>query len=250
MEPDNMYVLLTGASSGIGREMAVKLSAGHRLILNGRNQERLEQTLRSCSEPERHLIWARDLSKVETLGGDLASFLVEHSATVCGFIHSAAILKILPLRSLGLALTREIFDTNFFSAMEITTALMKKKVNHGGLRNIVFISSIASKYGAKGFSAYCASKGALDSLMKALAVELAPEVRVNSVLPGGVRTKMTETIFDDPDMEAAFQRDYPLGIGNPEDVIHAVEFLISNEARWITGQQMVVDGGRTANITA
>ncbi len=250
MEPDNKFVLLTGASSGIGQEMAAKLSVEHRLILNGRNQERLEETLRACSEPGRHLIWQRDLSQVDTLGEDLGTFLALHSATVCGFIHAAAILKILPLRSIGLANAKEMFDTNFFSAMEITTTLMKKKVNHGGLRSIVFISSIASKYGAKGFSAYCASKGALDSLMKALAVELAPGVRVNSVLPGGVRTKMTEAIFDDPDMVAAFQRDYPLGIGASEDVIHAVEFLISEKARWITGQQMVVDGGRTANITA
>ena len=134
--------------------------------------------------------------------------------------------------------------------MELTTVLMKKKINDRQLRSIVFISSIASKFGARGFSAYSASKGALDALMKSLAVELAPEVRVNSVLPGGVRTRMTDRIYEDPEMVARLERDYPLGIGTAADIVNAVEFLVSEKSRWITGQQIVVDGGRTANITA
>jgi NAD(P)-dependent dehydrogenase (short-subunit alcohol dehydrogenase family) len=143
-----------------------------------------------------------------------------------------------------------MFNTNFFSAMELTKTLMKKKVNDRQLRSIVFISSIASKFGARGFSAYSASKGALDALMKGLAIELAPGVRVNSVLPGGVRTHMTESIYQDSEVAARLERDYPLGLGSPTDIVNAVEFLISEKSRWITGQQIVVDGGRTVNITA
>ena len=86
--------------------------------------------------------------------------------------------------------------------------------------------------------------------MKALAVELAPGIRVNSILPGGIRTHMTTEIFNDPDMVAKFNRDYPLGIGEPSDITNMVEFLMSDKSRWITGQQLVVDGGRTSNITA
>jgi NAD(P)-dependent dehydrogenase (short-subunit alcohol dehydrogenase family) len=136
------------------------------------------------------------------------------------------------------------------AAMEITRVLMRKNVNHKSLESIVFISSIASQFGAKGFTAYCASKAGLDGLMKALAVELGPEVRVNSVLPGGVRTPMTDAMFDDPATAERLTRDYPLGIGLPSDISDAVAFLMSAQARWITGHQLVVDGGRSANISA
>jgi len=180
----------------------------------------------------------------------LEALLVEKNARVSAFVHCAAVLKILPFKNMSLALILDMFNTNFFSAMELTKTLMKKKVNDRQLRSIVFISSIASKFGARGFSAYSASKGALDALMKGLAIELAPGVRVNSVLPGGVRTNMTESIYQDSEVAARLERDYPLGLGSPTDIVNAVEFLISEKSRWITGQQIVVDGGRTVNITA
>jgi NAD(P)-dependent dehydrogenase (short-subunit alcohol dehydrogenase family) len=86
--------------------------------------------------------------------------------------------------------------------------------------------------------------------MRALAVELAPEVRVNSVLPGAVETAMTKQVFADPEVAPRVSAEYPLGTGKPGDIAAAVEFLLSEDARWITGQQLVVDGGRTVNITA
>jgi len=134
--------------------------------------------------------------------------------------------------------------------MEITRTLTRKNLNARQLCSIIFISTIAAQFGAKGLSAYSASKAALDALMKSLAVELAPDVRANSVLPGAVRTPMTEPLFNDPDTAARLLRDYPLGIGLPSDVVNVVEFLLSDKAGWITGQQIVVDGGRTANISA
>jgi len=243
-------VLITGASSGLGREMAVHLSAMHRVILGGRDHDRLQRTLGECVDPARHLVWRHDLGDVESLAAALGDFLVAHDVRVRGFVHSAAVLNILPLRSLTTAMIRDAFHANVFSAMEILKVLTKKKVNRQQLRSVVFISSIASRFGAKGFSAYSASKGALDALMKCMAVELAPEVRVNSVLPGALRTAMTESMFGDPELAARIGADYPLGIGLPSDVVDAVEFLLSGKARWITGQQIVVDGGRTANITA
>jgi NAD(P)-dependent dehydrogenase (short-subunit alcohol dehydrogenase family) len=86
--------------------------------------------------------------------------------------------------------------------------------------------------------------------MRAAAVELAPDVRVNSVLPGAVRTAMTESMLADDALQTRMEADYPLGLGEPGDIAAAVEFLLSEKARWITGQQLVVDGGRTVNITA
>lgn len=243
-------VLLTGASSGIGREMAIALSCSHRLILNGRDTARLNETRLACVTPERHLVWLHDLSQVAALAQSLPDFLAESQVQVQAFIHCAAALCVLPLRSTSLEQTNELMNVNFLAAMEITRLLMRKTINHRQLRSIVFISSIASQFGAKGFSAYGASKAALDALMKSLAVELAPEVRANSILPGNIRTPMTASMFEDPDNAARLMRDYPLGIGLPSDISNAVEFLISDKARWITGQQIVVDGGRTTTISA
>ena len=244
------YVLITGASSGIGREMAISLSAHYRLILNGRDAERLQATQAACRSPERQLCWVRDLADVGTLSETLPPFLEQNGATVTGFVHCAAMLDVLPLRSITIGHAQDVMNTNALAAMEITRLLMRKNVNHKALKSIVFISSIASQFGAKGFTAYCASKAALDGLMKALAVELGPEVRVNSVLPGGVRTPMTQAMFDDPVTAERLTKDYPLGVGLPSDITSAVAFLMSEQARWITGHQMVVDGGRSANISA
>ena len=244
------YLLLTGASSGIGRELAIHLSQSRSLILNGRNLGRLEQTLAHCQNPGDHYTWQFDLKEINEVADALTRFLESHNIYVREFIHCAGVLKVLPLKTQHLALTTETFNTNVFSAMEISRTLTRRKLNQKALHNIVFISSIASQFGARGFTSYCASKGSLDGFMKALAVELAPEVRVNSVLPGAVRSEMTREIFQDSIMEARLALDYPLGIGLPSDIVSAVEFLLSDQARWITGQQLVIDGGRTTNITA
>ncbi|RYF23240.1 MAG: SDR family oxidoreductase, partial [Oxalobacteraceae bacterium] len=185
------YLLITGASSGIGRDMAIDLSQQYRLILNGRDSARLEQTRGACRDPDRHLCWSFDLADVDGLADALPALLGAHEAEIVGFVHCAALLNVLPLRSITLAHAQAVMNINMFAAMELTRLLMRKNVNHKALKGIVFISSIASQFGAKGFTAYCASKAALDGLMKALAVELGPDVRVNSVLPGGVRTPMT-----------------------------------------------------------
>jgi NAD(P)-dependent dehydrogenase (short-subunit alcohol dehydrogenase family) len=244
------FLLITGASSGLGREIALRLSTNHRLILGGRDEERLQAVRAHCQTANDHLVWRYDLVDIDGLGESLTHFLHQHGAQVEGLVHSAARLDVLPLRGLTPAMVGETFRTNVFSALELVRTLTKKKVNHHRLSAVVFISSIASQFGAKGFSAYSASKGALDALMRSLAVELAPQVRVNSVLPGALRTSMTASMFDDPQLAERLAADYPLGIGAPSNIVDAVEFLLSERARWITGQQLVVDGGRTANITA
>jgi len=191
-----------------------------------------------------------ELADPVNLGDSFTNFLAKRELQVECFIHSAGILKILPMRRVSLSLAEEVMRVNFFSAVEIIRLLLKSKVNNKNLRNIVFVSSTASMFGARGFNLYCASKGALDALMRALAVELAPTIRVNSVLPGGVQSEMTETIFGDFSVMESMSKSYPLGLGRPADISAAVLFLVSHESSWITGHQLVVDGGRTINITA
>lgn len=249
MDP-NTATLITGASSGTGRRIAVQLSQSRRLILHGRDAARLLETRALCHRPDEHLLWNFDLRKGEEIELSLKSLIESNRLAIDGFVHSAGTLTIQPLRLVERAPAREILDVNFMAAVEILRLLVRKKINGGHLRGVVFISSTASKFGARGFSVYCASKGALDAFMRAAAVELAPDVRVNSVLPGATRSAMTETMLNDAELKTRMEAGYPLGIGDPDDIAGAVEFLLSDKARWITGHELVVDGGRTVNMTA
>jgi NAD(P)-dependent dehydrogenase (short-subunit alcohol dehydrogenase family) len=235
------YTLITGASSGFGRSIAQKLASSRKLVLVGRSAEKLEAVRKASETPEKHLLWVRDLSQVDGIGEELASLLAAKNIGIDHFIHSAGITGIQLARATEMAFVTRIFNVNLFSAMEIIRSLVQKRTNKGALRSITFISSIASRVGASGYSVYAASKGAVNALSLSLAVELAPAVRVNAVLPGIIQTEMTKEYFANSDFIAL----YPLGFGRPEDIADAVEFLSSDHARWITGQEIVVDGGRS-----
>jgi NAD(P)-dependent dehydrogenase (short-subunit alcohol dehydrogenase family) len=249
MDNNKQYTLVTGASSGIGRFIAIKLSASGNVILCGRDEERLKKTKAECSEDYNQLIFRYDLGDIDNLEKELGDFVLANNAEVVHFVHCAGYMKMLPVRMTTIETLRFTFSVNVFAAFLIVKLLMHKKINNGALKSVVFISSNISKHGAKAFSAYGSSKGALDAIMRSLAVELAPAVRVNSVLPGAIKTEMTEDIFNDPEKVQRMTFTYPLGLGKVEDISHAVEFLLSEKASWITGQQITVDGGRTINIT-
>ena len=240
--------LITGASSGIGQQIAIQLSEQHDLILCGRDAVKLQQTAEKCKNSDRHFIWQYDLEQVGEIKESLAKFLTNNELNVDNYIHCAGNMKVMHMKNIDYKSSLQIFNINFFSATEIIALLLKKN-NKEHLKNIVFISAILGQYGARGHNLYSATKAALDGLMRSLAVELAPAVRVNSVLPGGVRTPMSEAAYSDPAILEKALKEYPLGIGETNDVADMVEFLISGKAKWITGQQMTVDGGRTINLS-
>lgn len=244
--PDS-YTLITGASSGIGRQTAVQLAASRRLILHGRDVARLEQTREGCSSPENHRIWPFDLKQVDQLEASLAELLGPGSLPIDACVQCAGAVQVLPLRQVELSVARELMNVNFHAAVEISRLLVSRRLNQKHLRRLVFVSSTASQFGARGFQTYCASKAALDGFMRAVAVELAPQVCVNSVLPGAVQTPMTDHLLGDPVVRERMAAAYPLGLGQPADVAGVIEFLLSDKANWITGQQIVVDGGRSIN---
>lgn len=242
-------ILITGASSGMGREMAIHFSKQYRIIVNGRNLERLQETISMCQYPDQLLIWQYDLSNIDGLEESFSSFLKDNNIVINYYVHCAGMMKNYPIKMVNVALLQQTFNTNVFSAELITKVLVNKRLNNNSLKSIVYISSNISGFGAKAHSVYGASKGAVDAMMKSLAMEFAPNIRVNSVLPGAVRTTLTEHIFEDEDLINRMKETYPLGLGTTADIYEAVKFLLSEDARWITGQQLYVDGGRTVNIT-
>ncbi len=145
-----LFTLVTGASSGIGRSAAILLSKERHLILHGRNPARLKATLGLCANPERHLLWTFDLADLNELSESLRAQLLESAAGIQAFVHAAGVVATLPMRTTDLRKARQIMDVNFFSAYEIARVLLQRSVNARHLSDILFISSIWSRFGAKG----------------------------------------------------------------------------------------------------
>jgi NAD(P)-dependent dehydrogenase (short-subunit alcohol dehydrogenase family) len=244
------FILITGASSGIGQHIAINLSSHYNLVLNGRNDETLSKVIEQCANKKNHLKWVYDLKNIEGIEDSLRVIIDENILSFDGFIHCAGVLKMLPLKSISLEHLQETISVNFSAAVFLIKALISKKINNSKLKNVIFISSTASIRGAKAFNIYSGSKGAVDALMRSLAVELAPNVRLNSILPGAIQTKMTENMFNDKELLEKMKKDYPLGLGELGDIFEMVNFLLSEKSKWITGQQFVIDGGRSINISA
>ncbi len=237
------FLLITGASSGIGRQCAIQLSKDYNLILCARRADKLEETKSLCQNPQNHLIFDFDLTKVENIEYALNNFIINNDIVIGKYLHCAGVLTLLPAKSFDFEICKKTFNTNVFSAMEIMKVLLKRN-NKKALTNVVFVSAFYSKRGVVGNSVYAASKGALDSYMRCLAKELAPSVRINSILPGGVETEITMTTPEE--QRSIIEKNYPLGFGQPDDIANMAEFLFSDKAKWITGQQISVDGGVSA----
>ena len=244
---DKKTILITGAPSGLGREAAVELSKDYNIILNGRNYEDLMKTKELCYNNS--FVWQFDLADINNLEESLKDFINSNNLEIYGYVHCAGNMKMAPCKMISTESMITTFSVNVFSATFITKLLINKRINKDSLKSIVFISSNISNRGAKAFSVYGSSKAALNALMRTLAMELAPRIRVNSILPGAMKTKMTEDIFESPEKEQAMSKTYPLGIGRPQNIVPTIEFLLSDKSEWITGQEITIDGGRTINIT-
>ncbi|MBQ4198361.1 MAG: SDR family oxidoreductase [Kiritimatiellae bacterium] len=247
-QADSFYTLVTGASSGIGRAIAVRLSQSRKIILHGRNKTKLEETRRLC-HGEGHVIWTCDLAQVENLQADFESFVVQSGCRIESFVHCAGMVYLTAIKTIDLPSYRRILDTNSTSAILLLGSLMKRRIAGASMKSVVFVSSIAATQATRGKSLYGASKGILNSFVRASAVELAPNVRINSVCPAAVHTEMADDVFHDPEAVAAMNRRHPLGTGKPDDVAGVVAFLLSEDARWITGSQVMVDGGASCDLT-
>jgi NAD(P)-dependent dehydrogenase (short-subunit alcohol dehydrogenase family) len=241
------HVLVTGASSGIGRAVAIWLSQqGARITLAARDAERLQATLSQLDGAE------HGVEVVDFLGDtDISQWLkaiAKKTVPFDGVVHCAGVQMPMPIRATSLAHWEKIMATNVTSGFSLIKAFRQKGVCSADA-SIVLISSVMAQAGEPALLGYCASKGAVEGMVRAAAVELAREgIRVNAVTPGVVQTELVDSLeaLVGADSMAAIAQRHPLGFGKPQDVAYAVNYLLSPAARWVTGTTLVVDGGYLA----
>lgn len=234
-------ILVTGASSGIGRSIAVMCAnQGATLKLTARNSERLEETVQLLPKGN-HSHFSADLTSEDAI-----TDLVQQLPELDGLILNAGMVKTVPVRFIKKDDLDDMFSlTVHSSALLIQKLLKQKKIKRGA--SICFISSVASLKITIGNSMYSAAKGALNSFAKSLALELAPkQIRVNAVLPGMVVTNiLNESSISEQQLEE-HQKNYPIGrFGTPEDVAGLTVYLMSDASQWMTGSLLTIDGGYT-----
>lgn len=237
-------ILVTGASSGIGRGIAVECSKmGATLVITGRNEQRLDETL-ALLEGKGHIKIISDLSDYDNV-----EKLVEACPVINGCVNCAGIPKLKTVKFLSYKDLTEILDVNTVAPIMLTSLLVKKKkiVKNS---SIVFISSISGVcISTIGESSYSASKGAINGFIKGAALELAAQkIRVNSINPGLIETNILSLageMFSNEQIDDKLKL-YPLSrIGQPEDVAYAAIYFLSDASSWVTGTNIVVDGGFT-----
>jgi NAD(P)-dependent dehydrogenase (short-subunit alcohol dehydrogenase family) len=235
-------ILVTGASSGIGRQIAITASElGAFVTLVGRDLQKLNDTLVLMSG-QKHKLYSLDLSTPDNIDQ-----LILESTPFDGVVFNAGLANYLPVKFLNEDKINNIFKINFESNVLLTQKLLKKKlINKKG--SLVFISSISSKLGVPGTALYSASKAALSSFAKVLASEVAAQgIRSNSICPGIVKTEMTGLAIDVLSESEVIKSasEYPLGYGEPNDVAGLVMYLLSDISKWMTGSEIIIDGGFT-----
>ncbi len=241
-------IVITGASSGIGRQIAIEASKyDANIILIARNQERLHETLTRMNQGN-HLVFSLDITNYSELDA-VINLSVQKLGKISGFVHSAGIKFIIPFRNMKPEYYQQLFNINVISGFEFARIISKKNYISESGGSFVFLSSVMGKLGKEGIVGYCASKAALTSSVKAMALELASKkVRCNVVLPGIVKTEMLKETFDSipEDSYNELIKDYPLGFGEPIDIDNLVLFLLSDNSKWITGTEIIIDGGYSA----
>lgn len=243
-------ILIIGASSGIGRKTAITLAEeGADLILISRNLEKLNNVVSLCKEGN-HQVFSVDVTDENALFQVLNESIKNDGRPFDGFVYSAGMEATIPSKLLKKDFLHKVLDVNTIPIILISNFLAKKGNYSPKGASFVFVSSVMGHLGQPAKTAYSMSKHAIVGITKSLALELAPKkIRVNCVSPGMVKTEMSLQILESISEENIRQIEsmHPLGIGMPEDVANAIEFLLSDKSSWITGIDLYVDGGYSAH---
>jgi len=236
----NKTILVTGASSGIGRQIAISSSSmGAKLVITGRDEKRLDETY-SLLQGEGHSKFTCDL-----IDENQRNHLLDIIPSIDGFVHSAGVVLPVPVKFIAEKHLRQVMGVNFESAVLSVARLLKnKKLNDRS--SLIFFSSISVNYPYAGGALYTASKGAIEAYSKNLAIEILPKkMRSNVIVPAMVKTPLyeetkTQSMYRSPE---EYESKYPLGLGAPEDVANAAIYLLSDASQWVTGTNLILDGG-------
>lgn len=236
--------IVTGGNSGLGFATAKKLcDNGIKTFIIGRTKEKTEE---ACAEIGPNaipiLFDLNDLAGIPAMIADIAK-----EGNIDILVNNAGINSKKEFVDVTDEDFESIIHTNIKSVFSISREVVKIMKNHGG-GNIVNISSMASQYGIPKVIAYTASKGAIEAMTRAMAVELAQyNIRVNCVAPGFIKTKMSAKALDsDPERKNKVLSRTPMGIlGEPSDIADAVFYFASSEAKFVTGTILPVDGGNS-----
>lgn len=237
----NRTILVTGASSGIGKACAIELAKqGANIIITGRNEGRLKETFSSLPKKGEHKFVVADLCNREEMDN-----LISNTPKLDGVVFSAGASHVLPAKFIRQKHIDESFSINFTSNVLLVSGLLTKKLVNANA-SLVFIGSAVTKYPYVGGALYAATKSALETYVRVLALELSSKnIRCNVVSPNFVKTPLLGT-EEQIIMEEAIEKHkniHPLGMGMPEDVANAVIYLISEKAKWVTGTNLFLGGG-------
>ena len=235
--------LVTGASRGIGLAIAQSLvDRGARVVITARKPDALAEAVEQLGGPEKVVAVAGNAGDPEHRA-EAVRTAVETFGSLDHLVGNVGVNPVYgPMVDLELDAFRKILDTNVVSSLGLVQEAWKAWMReHGG--SVLIVASVAGLKSSEGIAAYGVSKAALVNLTTQLAVELGPTVRVNAVAPAVVKTRFAEALYEGREAEVA--AGYPAGrLGVPEDVGEAAAYLLGEGAGWVTGQTLVLDGGR------
>jgi NAD(P)-dependent dehydrogenase (short-subunit alcohol dehydrogenase family) len=237
----NKNILVTGASSGIGKQVAIDCALNNaNLCLCARRTNELQKVKNNLHNSSAHLVISADITKENDLNK-----LVETLPLLDGVVLNAGIVLYRPVTLINEMSIRQVFSINFDANVLLLQHLLKsRKIKNGS--SIVFIGSISAHLGNPGTALYAASKAAISAYSKVLASELSIKgIRSNVISPGLIKTEIFDTASGLENSEILIEKKYPLGIGVVTDVSNQAVFLLSSKSRWITGTDIIIDGGYT-----
>jgi glucose 1-dehydrogenase len=253
MRLKDKVALVTGASSGIGRAIALRFAAeGAHVAVNylprGGGEEAARAVVESLDTPGAAV--AADVSKraeVERMVSEVVENFGRLDIAVC----NAGIEIKRPFLEVTDEEWERVIGVNLYGAFVVSQAAARRMVEQGGGGKLIYTSSVHEDIPFPGYASYCASKGGVRMLMRNLAIELAPHrINVNNIAPGAIATPINQAVLDDPEAKEEALSEIPWGrFGRPEEVAAVAAFLASAEADYVTGSTYYVDGGLTQQVT-